>query len=231
MIDLSKSVNKIEYFLGSKEIVVIVVGQSDPLDNPDQLHCGIVFNHQNAFNFIHLAWHFELRHEVDYKRFSEYVFIKSTIHPSRQLSIAAMCRRILVRHSEKNIPYGVQYSGGGFTSDGVLCLDDKDNGLTCATFILALYRQCGISLIDINNWQKRDSDQDWHKLIIDALKNSRWKFNISESHIENVSKEMGCARFRPEEVAISSAFILIPADSNDIVSEGEKLRNELLRPT
>lgn len=227
MIDWSSSISGIDKFLESSEIIGIIIGQSDPINNPNQLHCGIVYKYQNKFNAIHLAWHYFLKHDGNPNCFPKYLFVKSNIHQYRQNSIAAMCRLILNLQNEIPIPYGLLYSGGSFTKEGILCLDSRENGLTCATFVLAVFKSCDIQLIDIDRWEQRDSDSEWHKSIIESLQRTKVCYNISDLHIENVNREVGCARFRPEEVAISSAFKEIPAQSKDIIKQGEVLRSML----
>lgn len=229
MIDTDISICNISDFLESTETTGVLIGQSDPIQNPNQLHCGIVYKYQNKFNAIHLAWHNVLKNDDDTTKFPNYLYIKSAIPISRQNSIAAMCRLILKRKNEKQIPYGLLYSGGKFTKDGILNLDSKESGLTCATFVLAVYDTCQIKLIDFNNWQPRVSDKEWHNYIIDCLIQTKDIFNISELHIENVTNEIGCARFRPEEVAISSALNDFPADSDRIIEQGEALKNLIIR--
>lgn len=223
--DLNDFINPIYNFLESSEIIGILVGQS----GENQLHCGIVYKFDEKFNAIHLAWHYLLRNEIcPTENLENYVWVKSNIHETRQNSIAAMCRRILRRQNEKKIPYGLLYTGGCFTTDGVLSLSTEENGLTCATFVMAVFNSCGIQLIDIQSWDLRESDSDWHNSIIATLMDTKERFGISDIHIENVSKELGCARFRPEEVAVSSTFEQTPALSVDIVKEGAKLRNIIL---
>jgi hypothetical protein len=226
MIDLNDSINFIDNFLESSEIIGILVGQT----GTDQLHCGIVYRFDNKFNAIHLAWHYLLKHEEDVTKFNKFLWIKSSVHQSRQNSISAMCRRILKRQDEHKIPYGLLYSGGSFSPEGVISLEEtKESGLTCATFVLAVFKSCEIRLIDIDNWITRDSDSKWHLSIIETLKETKEKYNISDIHIENVTNEIGCARFRPEEVAISSAFQNHPEDSNKIIEQGLKLREVLIQ--
>ncbi len=225
MVNLDESIFNISDFLDSSEIISILVGQS----GENQLHCGIVYRYNGKFNAIHLAWHFYLAHENNnIENIRDYLWIKSSIHEFRQNSIAAMCRRILKRQDEQSIPYGLLYSGGSFTREGVLSLESKESGLTCATFVMAVFKSCGIQLIDIENWKFRETDSEWHTSIIASLKETKDKFGISELHIGNVSKEKGCSRFRPEEVAISSVFKEIPTDSSHIIKLGQELRNIVL---
>jgi hypothetical protein len=229
MIDFCNSIDKIENFTTSSHLMAILVGQSDPQENPDQLHCGILFKEQEKFNAIDLAWHFFLRHSENSAEFSNFFYVKTTLHISRQYMVAAMCRLILRRHNEKKIPYGLYYSGGTFTAEGILNLKPTENGLTCATFVLAVFDSCKIKLIDIENWLPRESDLVWHDYIIKCLIKTKDRFKISDTHIDNVKNEQGCARFRPEEVAISSAFNILPSSSEQIIKYGSVLKDQIFK--
>lgn len=222
MIEFEQSISNLDTFLESPENIGIIVGKT----GEKQLHCGIAYKYQKNFNAIHLAWHCSLKHETNIiDNLSNYIWVKpNEIHKFRQNSIAAFCRRIIKRDTEQEIPYGLYYTGAVFTQDGLLKLKKKEIGLTCATFVLAVFKSCQVDLIDIENWGARHSDKVFHYDILISLRKSQVKYKISENHINNVSEEIGCARFRPEEVAISSAFKNKPALSKVIIENGLKLR-------
>lgn len=184
-----------------------------------QLHCGISYKVDSEVHFLHLRWHFSLSNNID--KITDYFSICSTIHPIRQQVIAAKCKKIWSKNSDpQTIPYSIFYETGGFTDEGVLSLDEKENGLTCSTFVLAIFKSCGFNLIETTKWIKRDDDQTWHDKIIYYLE----KTNASPEHLNNVRKEKGCSRFRPEEVAMSSTFTNMPARVQDIITRGLLLR-------
>lgn len=217
-----KNINE---FLPSSDTIGVVLGKS----SHNQLHCGVIFKSEGGFNMIHLAWHFCLLHETNYEKYDNYIWAKTSLHRIRQDMVSAMCRKILKRKFEQNIPYGLIYNGGKFTEDGIMDLDSTESGLTCATFVLAVFNSCKIQLIDTLSWTPRDEDASWHESIIASLIATKDKFNISEAHIDNLKKEVGCARFRPEEVTVSSSLNPIPSPNSEIIKSGIILKEHLLK--
>ena len=216
-------INDIETFESSSEIIAIIVGKS----SPEQLHCGIAFKEKDKYNALHLAWHFVLRHDISIKsEFKNYIWIQSSIHNMRQNAIGAMCRRIIKRN-QNGIPYGLLYNGGIFTNNGLLTLFEEENGLTCATFVLAVFSSCGINLINLSSWPTRDEDRIWHNEIIQTLEETSQRSNITTEHINNVRNEIGCSRYKPEEVGASSIFNDLPASFSKIGPAGAKLKEIL----
>ena len=175
-----------------------------------------------------MAWHYLLKHETSINQdFEEYIWIQSRIPNIRQNAIGAMCRRIIKRN-KSDIPYGLLYKGNSsFTQEGIFTIAEEENGLTCATFVLAVFSACGINLIDLSSWPNRKEDKIWHGHIINSLKRSSQSFNITDDHIKNVENEVGCARYKPEEVGVSSIFENLPVSFLEIESKAVELR-ELL---
>ena len=206
--------------------ISIIIGQT----GPDQLHVGIAYKDDKSFNAIHLAWHNTLEYEENIDGFlKNFFWIKSKFHPSRVPSISAVCRQVIRLKEKQNIPYGLYFKDGKFTPEGILNLGRNEIGLTCATFVLAIFNSCGYKLIDTDSWPPRQEDEKWHEKIIQALINSKNRYNISETHIENVKKEKSyCARYRPEEVAISSSFVSPPAPYNEIWEKGSVLKGIII---
>lgn len=134
-----------------------------------------------------------------------------------------MCRLISERHGDLGLPYGLSYQIGRFDPQTAeLLLDDGAVGLTCATFVLAVFASCGVRLIDTENWPERPEDAEWHKAIIAAL--SR---RASPEHIAAVTTETGCARFRPEEVAGASSLEDPPRQFEEVVGAAQEVMVEL----
>lgn len=220
---VENSYDDLSKFPQSSDIISIIVGR---IDGSNQLHCGIAYKYHGENKVIHLAWHNLLKDDSissNYFSNDNYFFIKSSLPELRQQSISAFCRLVLKRKNQQSIPYGLKYEGSPFDKDGVIKLNNEVSGLTCATFVLSIFERCGIELISINSWEKRTSDKIWHESIINNLVSTQQRFNISNNHINNVRKEKGCSRFRPNEVAISSVFENIPEDNDKIIKAAEHL--------
>jgi hypothetical protein len=84
-------------------------------------------------------------------------------------------------------------------------------GLTCATFLLAVFRRWGLPLVDESTWpQGRREDSSWVLKIVRWL--YRWAKNSgvpipTEHFVEQIRQRWSLRRFRPEEVcACATAF-------------------------
>jgi hypothetical protein len=175
----------------------------------NQRHVGILFrtNQNEEPKLLHLAFHLRLRCDAP----SEYSSQNYWLHCSgfsneEQLQLAVWCKNIFAANKNK-IPYGLAYSSMGFfDQNGTFIHSSYGCGLTCATFVMALFEDFGLPIIDITSWKTRADDAEWQKHIVDAIKEDHNKHPdfYSNTHIENQILNIGIAlRFRPEEVAAS----------------------------
>ena len=80
---------------------------------------------------------------------------------------------------------------------GKVSLKSPYEGMNCATFVLAVFQWAGPMLVDLKGWKKRPRDKKWHEQLIkwlQARKSPAW-------YVKKVTKDIGCIRVRPEEVA------------------------------
>lgn len=225
--DVTQNLKEISQFPSNPNYVGILIGYS----GIDQLHCGIVYkSDESKFNALHLAWHQLLCNENDYTKFPTFYFVTTTLNQIRARVVSAKCRKIWANKLKNIIPYGLHYNGCIFNEQGIIQLPANAVGLTCATFVLSVFKSCGHELIDITNWESNpEKDQIWQQKIISSLTYHEDKglHNVTKEHIETVKQEIkkGAARFRPESVAVSSLFNPLPASQDEI----ENLSDEILR--
>lgn len=201
----------------------------------EQRHIGILFrtNRQDPPKLLHLAFHQRLICESPEYYSSEYHWLLCPgFSEDEQLQLAVRCEKIYSRNG-RHIPYGLSYSlRGYFKQNGDFNPPEKDCGLTCATFIMAIFDDFGYPIIDIGSWPCREEDAIWHRNIIDAMKNDQERHPelYSREHIGAQEKHIGiAARFRPEEVAGSAhAYIDDPLTFEEIEPLGRSLLEKLL---
>lgn len=208
-----------EYILHDSEIGIVISQDSG------QFHCGISYGLKEGFNILHLAWHYCLRYTSNVDDFV--YWIKPNIHPFRQKMLSIKCETINRAKDIHLVPYALLYDGAVFDDSGILHLGEREHGLTCATFVLAIFKSCGIELIDCENWPIREDDESWHERIISILE--EYLKGKNSQHVENVKKEKGCARYRPEEVGMSSTFSLLPAPSVSVIEKGKELHELMMQ--
>jgi len=204
-----------------KKIRIVEIGEFPKSEDPavgialgytdvNQVHIGILYKSQRTDLLLHLAWHHALRNDelngnLD-DRIRKFHFVIPDIPKERIRSFSALCKRISQR---QNIPYGINYDKTRFTEEGYLIIGDDEYGLTCATFVMAVFKQAGFDLMKSIDWPAgRKKDIEWHAQIVAKLKETQAQFQISKEHIRNIESEIGCARFRPIEVAGASTGTL-----------------------
>jgi hypothetical protein len=101
------------------------------------------------------------------------------------------------------LPYGLSTPNDSFDPDTLAYLRGPAKvGLTCATFVLAIFEFGGLKLLQYELWPHRDSDVPWQNYVISELKRT----GASQEHIAAVEGQVGAMRIRPEEVAASATF-------------------------
>jgi hypothetical protein len=162
-----------------------------------QQHVGVIYRAEGEEHaLLHLKFHDKL--ERDELEFLSYYWIKPSIDPRNLQLLAEWLAVIWARNKNKGLlPFSIEYSGRYFASDATFSRTGVGEGLTCATFILSVFSDFGLSLVDGASWPKRVGDEKWQKQILDVLEKE-----ATAEHVKAQKKHIGVAsRFRPEEVA------------------------------
>jgi hypothetical protein len=121
----------------------------------------------------------------------------------RSRGVTRRCRRPypsalaeIASEQQLPIPYSPHYEGIYFDR-GTLRYTRfaPGDGLTCATFILAVFDALGIPLVKAHEWVPRDEDAGWLEYIVQQLEE-----DASPEHIEQIRAKSNGVRYRPEEV-------------------------------
>ncbi|MCI0643159.1 MAG: hypothetical protein L0Y72_18235 [Gemmataceae bacterium] len=166
-----------------------------------QCHLGILHRREKRsdIRFLNLQWHFQLADEIAPPN---YHWIDMNLPAARAKQIAARCRQVW-RSSGKFIPYGFSLPTDNFDEKtGEFLFGPTNLGLTCATFVLAVFEFASIRLLDYTTWRPREDDSLWQQRIVEMLEEQ----DADAEHVEAVRQTVGCLRFRPEEVAAGAAL-------------------------
>ena len=189
-------------------------------------HCGIAYNLDVEPEIIHFCGHNKTKHEGFDNLFSN-IIVKHKFRPMVQESLCSFLDVLAetIDNEEIQIPYAYKYENySDFDADNQLILDEHSNGLTCATFLLTLFHHVGIDLIDLDSWPQRDEDKQKEKATKQIFFRNKERIDVSREHILKMEEEIGCKRYRPEEVAISSAlYNESSAPSDKIIEAGKEL--------
>lgn len=198
-----------------------------------QFHCGLAFRMGEDFKILHLAHHNDLECDDNCNQFQ--VFVKPSIPRELQIPFIQMCRAIKeeVDEGHKDIAYGLSYDEYAMCVDGKLYLAENEIGLTCATYVITLFHSAGIDLVDIHNWPERKEDMGWFQRVKRIFENHMVKLylGMTKEHQSKILNEKFGPRFRPEEVAASSALYEgKPADTQLVWEHGARL-NRYMKAT
>src|SRR3954451_7678002 len=151
-------------------------------------HIGFLYKEDGkAARLCHLAHHFDMRDSEPSKR---YRWIQTTIGKENRAVLVEIIRNIIDRKTR--IPYGIRYEKDYLTPNGEYIKRGLGNGLTCATFILAVCRASAIELLRCEEWPAgREGDLEFQADQIAALRQCK-KYQF---HADNVSQHLGDSRY------------------------------------
>jgi hypothetical protein len=192
---------------------------------PDQRHMGLLHYDGGGVRLLHLRWHHVLSNEP---ASDAYIWVDPAINSQRLRQVAAICRRVW-ESNQTGIPYAFSAPNDCFDVDtGQFLLGETRLGLTCSSFVLAVFHAAGLQLVDYDSWPTdRSDDQHWQTAIIKSLIET----GAAEQHINAVRKEIGAVRFRPEEVAGAATLSSLPANFQQASAVGKMIVSQLGRST
>jgi len=139
----------------------------------------------------------------------------------------------LVQKNPHGVPYGICYAEGDHFDAESNKFVRRDNaaGLTCATFVLELFRSYGFEIANRHTWIERSDDRVWADRTCESLK----RISASPAIAERVRAQLEAfnlqpMRFRPEEVAAAGAlFRGEPMPMQDAQAHGRVIVSEVCR--
>lgn len=170
-------------------------------------HTGVLYRDMRGVQWrLHLAFHHDLKRETIAPRFwQKALWVEpGELDPLTLEELAGLCELVWNRHRSGGLPYGLRYEGAHFDAHAELKQGDDEKGLTCATFVLAIFGR-GTPLVDLATWPPAtEEDQKWQASIVYYLE----QYGADPEHVEAVRKQAGCIRVRPPEVVAACAHPL-----------------------
>lgn len=191
--------------LSEQDVLAVAIYRPNPSATPPQYHVGIVYRDpdDNHPYFLHLAWHNRLRRD-DYEeapKAGQHLWISPPFDEIDLSNMVSVCRNVWMANRDGKIPYGFSDYSEFFDPQTLRKVERPDTvGLTCATFVLAAFKQSLIDLIKPETWAVRPDDQDWREQILHALLES----NVDQDHVDLVATQIANLRYRPTDVAAAS---------------------------
>ena len=165
---------------------------------------------------LHLAFHYRLECDTEP---TGWAFVPAAIAPFELQVLARMCATLDAVRPE--IPYGFHRGTSRFDEHGRFVPGPGDTGLTCSTFIQAIFDWAKIPLLDEATWELRDEDRVAQQALLAFLRRNH---DATNEYLATVEAEVGCMRFRAEEVAASSAMSQRPVPFQVANVEGIRVR-------
>ncbi|NTW88516.1 MAG: hypothetical protein HGB26_05190 [Desulfobulbaceae bacterium] len=198
-------------------------------ENSYQLHVGILYFHEyddgsKKAHFCHLSspQPNNLK-DSPLSLESPSFWILATFDSYESYAIGAYCRAICdPKINNRTIPYGFSFRDNLFGLDGKWH-GELGEGLTCATFVLAILHILHINILETNTWKSKPNE--------DIAKDEEWRLYVSRYCSEDVQMRLIngeiSPRFRPEEVAVGANSEDRPLDYTMARKRGDQLIERL----
>jgi hypothetical protein len=177
------------------------------------VHVGLLYKQNGRIYLCHLAANYAL---INTYPDEHYLWQRARLPILDQQAMASYIR-LVVSSNGKNIPYRFGYDGIYFDRLGKYIRNDEGNGLTCATFIMALYKVMLFDLLEKVSWMPRPDDDEEMRQIVAAMRTYAGGENV-------VAPPSGHIRFRPEEVAFGVLHAPVPVAFDVAGPAGELIR-------
>ena len=194
--------------------------------NRKQKHITLLYRSNNKhIMMLHLGWHKQLRHE---NWDGKYHWLElQGIDEEVQETFADWAVIVAGAALESPIPYSILFNPDtNFDSRGQFINKSDGSGLTCATFILALFSDFQLPLIDVASWPtSRKGDFPWIRKILNMLLDQVRRNKMPAINwLEQAKRRHELKRFRPEEVfSAASIFEGVPLSFALVESKATKI--------
>ncbi len=191
-----------------------------------QYHCGLIVTEQQSKTMhIHLASHMKLKCDdcSDKGKLKHYFWIDPAFTSRKLLFVSRMALLISKEHPRGNVPYGFSRPINVIDkSSGSISLENTQAGLTCASFVIAVFDAIGIQLVDIDTFiENEHQNTEWQQLIIEQFESDS---RIPKEHIDLMKSEIGNIRITPDQVAASSIQSTKPTPLTALIPLATSLR-------
>jgi hypothetical protein len=173
----------------------------------DGTHAGLLYRFQNDLFHLDLLWHENLRIAKVGANDQAMSCVIPDFLPEEMFDATITCELIVNRKFSgrgQRAPYGFGMPQDVQINDDGELIWGGGVGLTCSTFVLAVFEAARIPFIDLCGWRPRPLDDQRHADLLRRMEEGIPEYGIPPAprdHIEKVRQELPCVRVRPEEVA------------------------------
>lgn len=190
------------------------------VNDSGQLHVGLLHKPDDKPpHVLHLQTHLDLRNEVPS---AGYRWIQVDLDDLNRRALVGLCEAIA--GAQAKIPYGFAFNGAYFSATGNFLEQGLGKGLTCATFIMAVFRTLHFETLKVSEWRSREGDLEWQTEMVGHLRRKH-----GELLADVVGNHIGDPRFRPEEAAAGAVSSDRPLSFDDASKLGARIRASLMK--
>ena len=196
------------------------------------LHSGLFYKWGSEVRVLHLAWDNDLQNHWPSE--PQRLWAAPEFEPEKLLMLRGRCDKIWRNYLKATeaakdaaetqpkaakinpLPYRYRFSLSEFTDRG-LRLGPNADGLTCATFIITVFRSIGLILVDEDGWPARTAED---LAFLDTIPKTKTTLPILPLLKEELAS--GAIRIRPEEV-LGACECQTPAGFADCVEKSKRI--------
>lgn len=190
-------------------------------DGGQQVHIGMLHKIDTASALLlHFREHLDLKNETPS---DSYCWMQIELEEINRRLLASLC--VLIARQSSNIPYGFTYNGRYFDRTGNYIPQGMGHGLTCATFVMAIFNTYNIPLLQTSEWLPADlEDQLWQTKMVGRV-NLKSGVTVADA----TAKYIGQPRFKPEHVAAGAVTTKRPLTRAAALKLSERILKDLKR--
>ncbi len=184
------------------------------------LHIGVLYM-DGSPKILHLGWQDYLSADWPWLR----LWAAPSTEAENLMRTAGYCRRIWKRFQQnRTFPYALGDFGADFDEQGALRLPPGSVGLTCATFVLAVFRAAEIDLVSEEGWPIRPEED---LLFLESIRHFARPEHFA---LLQAQVDQGVARVHPQEVLGACTLETIPANFDAVRGAAEGVVRKLGPP-
>ncbi len=168
--------------------------------SPCTAHAGIAYrNAAGVLRFLHFANHEMLR---DDRCSGNYTFAVPLLKEEDMEYLAGFCARVFRANQSGKLPYSFEFDPNlGFNRTTGLVIFNHNGGLTCSTFVVALFRSAGNPLVQPITWPRQAdlADIAARTYILEMWRNTGKPRLVARA--EEIGSTIQTMRISPEQVA------------------------------
>lgn len=201
--------------------------------NGQFLHAGLLYRDEDGvISLIHLGWNYLLTQGPPD---DSYYWVPCSLDERVQEDVAGFLEVLWKKNRDQRVPYSTKLSSdlNFFDERGERIQVPVGDGLTCASFVLHVFRALELPLVIADEWPTgREGDKEWAREILSIMQHhcDQKKYGLTQEHIDEQAKCIeDIVRHRPEEVAAAfDIFVGAPIPFKEVEEPGERLRRRLI---